>query len=56
MDIKAEYNRWLENVKDNDLLDELKSMEDNKIEDSFYRDLAFGTVVLEEPLVQVPTA
>ena len=43
MDIKAEYNRWLENVKDNDLLDELKSMEDNKIEDSFYRDLAFGT-------------
>lgn len=43
MDIKAEYNRWLENVKDNELLDELKSMDDSKIEDSFYRDLAFGT-------------
>lgn len=43
MDIKAEYNRWLENVKDNDLLDELKSMDDSKIEDSFYRDLSFGT-------------
>ena len=43
MDIKAEYNRWLENVEDNELLNELKSMDDSKIEDSFYRDLAFGT-------------
>ncbi|WP_031492576.1 phospho-sugar mutase [Succinivibrio dextrinosolvens] len=43
MDIKTEYNRWLENVEDNELLNELKSMDDSKIEDSFYRDLAFGT-------------
>ena len=43
MDIKAEYNRWLENVEDNELLNELKGMDDTKIEDSFYRDLAFGT-------------
>lgn len=43
MDIKTEYNRWLENVEDNELLNELKTMDDTKIEDSFYRDLAFGT-------------
>ena len=43
MDIKTEYNRWLENVNDNDLLAELKAMDDAQIEDSFYRDLAFGT-------------
>ena len=43
MYIKTEYNRWLENVNDNDLLAELKAMDDAQIEDSFYRDLAFGT-------------
>ena len=43
MDLKKEYNRWLENVEDNELLNELKAMDDTKIEDSFYRDLAFGT-------------
>ena len=43
MDIKKEYNRWLENVNDNELLAELKTMDEAQIEDSFYRDLAFGT-------------
>lgn len=43
MDYKAEYNRWLNNVIDNDLITELKAMDDAAIEDAFYRDLAFGT-------------
>lgn len=43
MDIKKEYNRWLDNAEDSELLKELKSMDDTLIEDSFYRDLAFGT-------------
>jgi phosphoglucomutase len=43
MDIKTEYNLWLENVNDNELLAELKAMDEAQIEDSFYRDLAFGT-------------
>ena len=43
LDYKAEYQRWLENVEETDLLGELKSMDDADIEDAFYRDLAFGT-------------
>lgn len=43
MDVKTEYNRWLENVTEDDLQNELKLMDDTKIEDAFYRDLAFGT-------------
>ncbi len=42
MDYKAEYNRWLENTED-DVLEELKQMDDAAVEDAFYRDLAFGT-------------
>lgn len=48
--IKAKYEQWIANlearddIKDKiDLLTELKSMDDTAIEDSFYRDLAFGT-------------
>ncbi len=40
------YNEWVLNVKeDQDLINELKTMKDNKplIEDAFYRDLEFGT-------------
>ena len=40
---KEEYKKWLENVKDIDLLQELKSMDEAVIEDAFYRNLAFGT-------------
>ena len=44
MDIKKEYERWLENATaDADVVAELKTLDDAKIEDAFYRDLAFGT-------------
>ena len=44
MDIKKEYERWLANATtDADLLAELKTLDDAKIEDAFYRNLAFGT-------------
>lgn len=43
MDYKAEYARWCSSVKEEDLLEELKKMDDTAIEDAFYRDLTFGT-------------
>lgn len=46
MNYKDEYNRWcLEANADADVAAELKAMAENeaKIEDAFYRDLAFGT-------------
>ena len=44
MDYVAEYNRWLENATaDDDIVAELKAMDDVKVEDAFYRNLAFGT-------------
>ena len=43
MNYKAEYERWLQKVTDEELLAELKSMDDAAIEDAFYRNLAFGT-------------
>ena len=44
MDIRKEYERWLANATaDADVVAELKSLDDAKIEDAFYRDLAFGT-------------
>lgn len=43
MDYKAEYQRWLNNSKEEELLEQLKNMDDVAIEDAFYRDLAFGT-------------
>ena len=44
MDIKKEYERWLTKATaDADVAAELKTLNDAKIEDAFYRDLAFGT-------------
>ena len=44
MDIKKEYERWLANATaDADVVAELRILDDSKIEDAFYRDLAFGT-------------
>ena len=50
MDYKAVYERWLAMIEAKDdivgkdeLLDELRSMDEVGIEDAFYRDLAFGT-------------
>lgn len=41
--IKNEYDRWLDNIDDTELSDELSKMSGEAIEDAFYRDLAFGT-------------
>lgn len=44
MDIRREYDRWIVNATaDDDIVAELKTMDDKKIEDAFYRDLTFGT-------------
>lgn len=44
MDIRKEYERWLASATaDIDVMDELKTMDAPKMEDAFYRDLAFGT-------------
>ena len=44
MDYKKEYERWCQlAVADADVVAELKAMDDAKMEDAFYRDLAFGT-------------
>ena len=44
MDIRKEYDRWIENATaDADVMGELKTMDAHKMEDAFYRDLAFGT-------------
>lgn len=44
MDIRKEYERWLANATaDADVLVELKTMDAHKMEDAFYRNLAFGT-------------
>lgn len=44
MVIKKEYERWLTNVTaDSDVVCELETMDDVKVEDAFYRNLAFGT-------------
>ncbi|MGM9605581.1 MAG: phospho-sugar mutase [Faecousia sp.] len=43
-EIKKEYRRWLNHaVSDADVAQELRRMDEAKIEDAFYRDLAFGT-------------
>lgn len=44
MEIQKEYKRWLEQADlDEDLVTELKGMNEAQIEDAFYRNLAFGT-------------
>lgn len=44
MDFKKEFERWLANATaDADVMAELKTMDAHKMEDAFYRDLAFGT-------------
>ncbi len=44
LDYRKEYERWINyDLEDSDLLPELKGMSERNIEDSFYRNLAFGT-------------
>ena len=42
MDYKAEYQLWLKRA-DEELKNELRTMDEEAVEDAFYRDLAFGT-------------
>lgn len=43
-DIRREYERWLElATADDDVAAQLRTYDDAKMEDAFYRDLAFGT-------------
>ena len=43
-ELNSKYELWLEKATlDEDLTQELKAMDEAKIEDAFYRDLAFGT-------------
>ena len=42
MNYRAEYERWLEHTE-GDVLEELQKMDEARIEDAFYQDLAFGT-------------
>ena len=42
MDIRKEYERWLEFASE-DIKEELKGYSEKEIEDSFYRNLSFGT-------------
>ena len=46
MNYREKYQLWLNNVKDEDLLAELKSMSDKDIEEAFSGDLSFGTAGL----------
>ena len=44
MNIQEEYRRWREKAtEDADLLPELRAMDESRVEDAFYRNLAFGT-------------
>lgn len=43
MDYRVEYSKWLQQVTENDLLEELQNMTDSDVEDAFYRGLSFGT-------------
>ena len=43
MSYMDEHERWLIEVTDEELLNELRNMTDKEVEDSFYKDLSFGT-------------
>lgn len=43
MNYREVYERWLKEVKNDELIAELQSMNENEIKDSFYKDLSFGT-------------
>lgn len=43
MGYREVYERWINEVNDDELLKELQNMNEKEIEDSFYKDLSFGT-------------
>ena len=49
-DIQKEYERWLSRAgADEDVARELRQMDRPRMEDAFYRDLAFGALSVPEP-------
>lgn len=46
MTIQEKYDLWLENVKDETLLEELKHMNEEQINTAFFKDMEFGTAGL----------
>lgn len=42
-EIRKEYNRWVQFATEDNLMDELRFMDNSTIEDAFFCDLAFGT-------------
>lgn len=50
MSYREVYERWIKEVKDEELLTELQNMNEKEIEDSFYKDLSFGTGGLRETI------
>lgn len=43
MNYREEYNRWLQEVTDEEIHAQLKEMDNTAVEDAFYRNLSFGT-------------
>ena len=46
MSVKEKYELWLNNVKDESLLNELKNMTEEQISSAFFKDMEFGTAGL----------
>ena len=46
MSVKEKYELWLKNVKDENLLNELKNMTEDEISTAFFKDMEFGTAGL----------
>ena len=43
MNYKEKYDRWINEVEDKEILEELHKMDEKEIEDAFFKDLSFGT-------------
>lgn len=42
-DYKKEFRRWLDEVREEDVLEEIKKIDEASVEDAFYKNLSFGT-------------
>ncbi len=54
MDYMKNYNNWMENVKDKNLLNELKSLNEEQIKEAFLKEISFGTAGLRGILAPGP--
>ncbi len=54
MDYMKNYNKWMENVKDKNLLNELKSLNEEQIKEAFLKEISFGTAGLRGILAPGP--